>query len=178
MSNPQYLQLLQRQLAQLATQANFETTMTTAFGTNISRSRLFSLRQQWLMGDFSIIPPIEILSKGELGNANGGYAGSLDKIFVSSDFSAKNQSNVNAVAELLLEEIGHKLDRFFNGNVDTPGDEGAIFRLLATGKTLSPQTLAGLRATDDRAVITVNGRSVAIETQTFFGDAGDNTLSG
>lgn len=174
MSNLQYLELLQRRLAQLATQANFETSMTTAFGPNISRAKIRNLLQQWLKGDFSMIPKIEILSKGELGNANGGYAASLDRIFVSSDFLAKNQSNVNAITNLLLEEFGHKLDRVFNGDIDSAGDEGEIFSRLARGETLSPQILAGLKVQDDHAVITVGGKLVSVEQQLIQGTNGDD----
>jgi Ca2+-binding RTX toxin-like protein len=176
MLNNNYLELLQRRLAQLATQANFETILTTAFGHNISHTKISKLRQQWLNGDFSLIPPIEILTHGELGNANGGYAASEDKIFISSDFIAQKQNNSNAVTGLLLEEFGHKLDRFFNGNIDSLGDEGDIFRRLVTGQHLSSQTLAALRSEDDHAIITVNGQSVAIEAQNFTGTSGNDTL--
>ncbi len=176
--NPGYLQLLQNQLAKLAAQSNFESIMTTAFGANINRAKIAKLRKQWLTGDFSLIPPIEILSNGELGNANGGYAGSEDTIFISSDFLAQQNGNSNNITGLLLEEFGHKLDRFFNGNVDSAGDEGDIFSRLARGQTLSAQTLARLRAEDDTALITVAGRVVSIEQQNFFGTNGNDTLNG
>ena len=117
MLNPNYLELVKAQLTQFATQSDFETVLTTAFGTKIDRTKIFQLRQQWLKGDFSLIPPIEVLTNGELGTANGGYAGSEDKIFVSSDFLARNQNlalsgvegNSKAITGLLLEEFGHKI---------------------------------------------------------------------
>jgi trimeric autotransporter adhesin len=169
MLNPNYLELVKAQLTQFATQADFETVLTTAFGTKIDRTKIFQLRQQWLKGDFSLIPPIEVLTNGELGTANGGYVASEDKIFVSSDFLAQNQNNSKAITGLLLEEFGHKIDRFFNGNVDSAGDEGDIFSRLVRGKILSAQTLAGLKAEDDTAVIIVDGKGVSIEQQIFFG---------
>jgi Ca2+-binding RTX toxin-like protein len=131
-----------------------------------------------LSGDFSLIPEIRILSNGELGTANGAYAASLDEILVSSDFLAQHQNDLAAVVELLLEEIGHKLDTVLNGNVDSLGDEGKIFRLLVIGYNLSSATLAGLKTQDDRTVITVDGQSVAVETQDFPGTDVNDTLIG
>jgi Ca2+-binding RTX toxin-like protein len=178
MLNPNYLELVKAQLTQFATQADFETVLETAFGTKIDRTKIFQLRQQWLKGDFSLIPPIEVLTSGELGNANGGYAGSEDKIFVSSNFLARNQNNSKAITGLLLEEFGHKIDRFFNGDVDSAGDEGDIFSRLVRGETLSAQTLAGLKAEDDTAVIIVDGRVVSIEQEDFIGDDLRNVFFG
>jgi Ca2+-binding RTX toxin-like protein len=182
MMKAQYLNLLKVQLAQLASQSNFESIITTAFGTNIEAAKISQLRQDWLAGDFSVIPQIEILSNGELGGANGGYAASEDKIFISSDFLAQQQDNTQAVTGLLLEEIGHKIDRVFNGDVDSAGDEGDIFSRLASGQTLSAELLASLKVEDDSALITVGGKSVSIEQQivdlTIYGTAGDDLLNG
>jgi Ca2+-binding RTX toxin-like protein len=79
---------------------------------------------------------------------------------------------VAAVAGLLLEEFGHKIDRVLNGNIDSPGDEGAIFRSLVTGQSLSTEMFVGLRSKDDRSTILLDGKAVEVEKQDFFGDAG------
>ncbi|WP_373543571.1 Calx-beta domain-containing protein [Chamaesiphon sp.] len=169
MLKPQALQLLQQYLARFAATDDFETKIESIFGTKIGST---AIRQQWLSGDFSLIPEIRILANGELGTANGAYAADLDEILVSADFLGRHQEDPVAVAELLLEEFGHKIDRVLNGNVDSPGDEGAIFRSLVTRESLSPQMLAGLRTQDDRSVIVIDGKAVEIEKQDFFGDAG------
>ena len=78
---------------------------------------------------------------------------------------------MNPVTELLLEEIGHKIDRLLNGSIDSPGDEGAIFRLLATGQNLSADTLAELKIEDDHATIKVDGQFIVVENQAFIGIA-------
>ncbi|NJR32123.1 MAG: hypothetical protein HC778_03755 [Chamaesiphon sp. CSU_1_12] len=96
---------------------------------------------------------------------------------VSSDFLAQMDGDVNAVAELLLEEIGHKLDCVLNGIEDSPGDEGAIFLILVTGHPLSAETLAALRSSEDRGVVNIDGRQVAIEKQEFWPFEGDNEES-
>jgi Ca2+-binding RTX toxin-like protein len=174
----QYLDLVKSQLFQLATLANFESILTTAFGTNIAPQKIRQLRKQWLMGNFSVIPPIEVLAQGELGIASGGYAAAEDKIFISADFLAQQQGNPQAITGLLLEEIGHKLDRVFNGHIDSPGDEGEIFSRLVSGQNLSAATLATLRAEDDRALITVGRKAVSIEQEIIIGTAGSDTLIG
>jgi Ca2+-binding RTX toxin-like protein len=173
--NPQVIQSVQSYLAQFAATDDFESKIETAFGTNVGSA---AIRQQWLSGDFSLIPDIRVLTNGELGTANGAYAASLDKILVSSDFLAQHQDDVAAVAELLLEEVGHKIDAVLNGNFDSPGDEGNIFRLLATGYDVSDRVLAGLRTQDDHAVVMVDGLAVAVERQDFTGTNGNDTLVG
>jgi RHS repeat-associated protein len=177
-------------LAQFAATDDFDRKIASIFGTEIDRVQLAKIREQWLDGDFSIIPEIEILDRGELGTANGAYAGSLDspsgtlreRILVSADFLAQHGTDIQAIAGLLLEEIGHKIDRVLNGGVDSRGDEGAIFRLLVTGETVSDEILAGLRGKDDRTTILLDGNAVEIEKQDFFGDAGgvvtDDSISG
>jgi Ca2+-binding RTX toxin-like protein len=165
-----------------AQQPDFLAQLQVAFGDDFDTNIALGIAKQLQSGDFSLIPDIQVLTNGELGNANGAFAADLDQIFVSSDFLARYQGDVNIVSELLLEEIGHKIDRVLNGNLDSPGDEGAIFRLLATGQDLSAENLAGLRTQDDHAVIVVDGRSVEVEKQDFYGDAGgiitNNTFDG
>ena len=119
----QAIQSVQQYLAKFAATDDFEGTIESIFGTEIGAA---AIRQQWLSGDFSLIPEIRMLSNGELGTANGAYAADLDEILVSADFLARHQADPVAIAGLLLEEIGHKIDRVLNGSVDTPGDEGAI----------------------------------------------------
>jgi Ca2+-binding RTX toxin-like protein len=177
MFNNQSLQAVQNQLALFAAQGNFDAIMTTAFGNRVDRAKLQLLRQQWLSGNFSVIPDIQILSQGELGTANGAYAASLDKIFVSSDFLARTSDS--QVTTLILEEVGHRIDQLLNGGVDSAGDEGEIFSRLVNGENLSASTLAALRAEDDRGVITVGGVGVAIEQQNYYGSDGvDDMLVG
>jgi hypothetical protein len=155
------------QLRHFAKQDEFLAQLHIAFGDNFDPQIAESIASQLQTGDLSLIPKIQILTEGELGMANGAYAKDLDTILVSADFLDRAEDDINAVAELLLEEIGHKLDCLLNGCVDSPGDEGAIFLLLATGYPLSEHTLAGLRAADDHAVIQVAGQLVGVEQQEF-----------
>jgi Ca2+-binding RTX toxin-like protein len=176
MLSPLSLQAAQNQLALFAAQSNFDAVMTTAFGNRMSRTKLQLIRQQWLSGNFSVIPDIQVLSQGELGGANGAYAASLDKIFISSDFLAR--ASESQVTTLILEEVGHRLDQLLNGGVDSAGDEGEIFSRLVNGENLSASFLAALRAEDDRGGLIVKGQLIFIEKQFFSGDANNNNLTG
>jgi Ca2+-binding RTX toxin-like protein len=136
--------------------------MATAFGARLDRAKLQLLRQQWLGGNFSIIPNIQVLSQGELGGANGAYGASLDRIFVSSDFLAR--ATESQVTSLILEEVGHRIDQLLNNGVDSAGDEGEIFGRLVEGQSLSSGVLATLRSQNDHSSIRINGQLVAVET--------------
>jgi trimeric autotransporter adhesin len=172
------LHAVQNQLALFAAQSNFDAVISTAFGNRVDRTKLQLLRQQWLSGNFSVIPDIQVLSQGELGGANGAYAASLDKIFVSSDFLAR--ASESQVTALILEEVGHRLDQLLNGGVDSAGDEGEIFGRLVSGQNLSAERLAALRAENDHGMIAVGGVAIAIEKQNsvIVGTSGNDTLTG
>jgi RTX calcium-binding nonapeptide repeat (4 copies)/Tryptophan-rich Synechocystis species C-terminal domain len=164
-------------LQQFATQPNFLEQLRLAFGDTFDSNVALAIGNQFRSGDFSLIPDVRVLGNGELGTANGAYAGELDEIFVSLDFLAL-QGDVPAITNLLLEEFGHKLDRLLNGNVDSPGDEGAIFAALAQGQALSTDVLAQLQSEDDHRVISVDGKLVAIEMENWTGTNDDDRHNG
>jgi RTX calcium-binding nonapeptide repeat (4 copies)/Domain of unknown function (DUF4114) len=180
MLNSQHLGVVQNQLSQFAAQNNFNEIIKTAFGDRVDRTQLEILQKQLLSGDFSIIPDIQILSNGELGSANGAYAADLDKIFVSSDFLTT--ASDKAVSFMLIEEIGHRIDKLLNNNVDSPGDEGEVFSLLVNGNNLSPETLSELKSQNDRGEFVLREtylgqvieRKIAIEKQSITGTEGND----
>jgi hypothetical protein len=165
------------QLRNFARQDNWLANLQIAFGSKFDPDVALNIASQFQAGDFTLLPKIQVMTGGELGSANGAYASELDRILISSDFLAQMDGDVNAVAELLIEEIGHKLDCVLNGTEDSPGDEGAIFLILVTGHPLSAETLATLRSTEDRTSVNICGRQVAIEKQEFWPFDGDNAES-
>ncbi len=175
MLNSQSLQTVYKQLVTFAAQDNFEDSIEQIFGSKIDRVKLSILRDRWLNDDFTTIPEIEILSGGELGTANGGYAASTNRIYLSASFLST--ANSTAIANLLLEEIGHFIDTFINQQ-DTFGDEGAIFANFVQGNRLTTTELNLLRAEDDRGSIVLNGQQILIEQQNIRGDYNNNTLTG
>ncbi|MBE9219569.1 Calx-beta domain-containing protein [Dolichospermum flos-aquae] len=169
------LTLTYNQLSTFADLDNFWNLFDTAFGTQYNRSGAEILRLQWLSGDFSQLPQIEILDSNILGNANGAYASSNNQIYLSANFLAT--STAEAISAVLLEEIGHFVDAHINLS-DSAGDEGAIFAALVQGNSLDTQTLQALKAEDDHATITVNGQLIQVEQQNFDGTAGNDTITG
>jgi Ca2+-binding RTX toxin-like protein len=131
-----------------------------AFGTQYDHTVVTNLRSQWLVGDFSSFPQIEILDSSILGNANGAYGTSTNKIYLASNFlDTATDANIIAV---LLEEYGHFVDAHINQK-DSAGDEGDIFSRLVRGNILSAETLQALKGENDWATITVGGQSIQIE---------------
>ncbi|MFM6265382.1 MAG: hypothetical protein ACKPFA_02555, partial [Dolichospermum sp.] len=118
------------------------------------------LRLQWLSGDFSQLPQIEILDSSILGNANGAYASSNNQIYLSANFLAT--STAEAISAVLLEEIRHFVDAHINLS-DSAGDEGAIFAALVQGNSLDTQTLQALKAEDDSGIINLEGEAITVE---------------
>jgi subtilisin family serine protease len=157
------LGLIYNQLSTFAALDNFWNLFDTAFGTQYDHTVALTLRTQWLSGDFSQIPQIEILDSTILGIAKGAYAARSNKIYLSSDFIATSTPEV--ISAVLIEEIGHFIDAQIN-QTDTLGDEGEIFSDLVNGRELSVAELQRLKAEDDSAVIALNGETIAVEQAT------------
>jgi trimeric autotransporter adhesin len=168
MFNHPALQTVQNQLAHLATHSNFSSIIATAFGNRINQSLLQILRQQWLSGNFSVIPEIQVLSAAEIGSAEGAYSADLDRIFISADYLAV--ASTDSIAAVILEEVGHRIDQWLNGGVDSAGDEGEIFSRLVNGENLSSTALAGLRTQNDHGVVNLNGQLIAVENAVVDGN--------
>ncbi len=71
---------------------------------------------------------------------------------------------------VLLEEVGHSIDVDLNGEVDTQGDEGELFRRLLSGEKLKASQIQEIRNDNDYATLNIDGVDVTVEL-CFFGDA-------
>ena len=129
-----------------------------AFGESIDEQLATDLIQDLVSGD--VRPAIEFRAAAEINGANGAFAGSTGKVYLAQEFV--NNNDVNTVGVVLLEELGHYLDSQLN-QVDSAGDEGAIFANLVQGNSLDQATLAALKAEDDSATVTLDGQVVEIE---------------
>jgi hypothetical protein len=156
------MDIVKEQLTQFAKVPNFVEKMNLAFGESWDNQAANSLTQDWLNGDFSLIPPVKFVSSAEIGGANGAFASATDTIYLSRELLTENGANPAAVADVLLEEIGHSVDTRLN-ITDAPGDEGANFAAVVQGKVLSEGELQGLRGEDDRATVLFNGQTISIE---------------
>ncbi|MFM6345417.1 MAG: calcium-binding protein, partial [Dolichospermum sp.] len=153
----------------------FWANLETAFGTSYDVVKATELRQQWQSRNFSQLPPIEVLSDEVLGTANGAYSSSTNKIYLSASFL--NTASSATIVNVILEEIGHYVDAQIN-QVDSAGDEGAIFAELVQGNSLDVATLDALRAENDQTTIIVNGEIIQVEQADFTGTNGNDNITG
>jgi len=174
-NNDSAVKLISGQLGAFATQDNFWDLFEVAFGKEYNQAVALRLKSQWEVGDFSQFPDVEVISSSILGGANGAYASSTNKIFLSDAYV--NGATTDALVNTLLEEYGHFVDAQVN-QVDSAGDEGAIFAALVLGRTLDAETLLALRAENDRGVINLDGEAIQVEQQNFTGTAGNDTIIG
>ncbi|MDB9343550.1 type I secretion C-terminal target domain-containing protein [Nodularia spumigena CS-586/05] len=139
------------------------------FGNNFDLSKAEKIRLQWQLGDFSLLPVIQVISSSTLNTTLGAYATTTNQIYLSENWLSNSQPG--AIANVLLEEIGHWLDTQIN-SVDTPGDEGELFSALIRGKILSESELQRITSEDDTAVITINGQTIQVEQATVSDSGG------
>ncbi len=139
------------------------------FGNNFDLSKAEKIRLQWQLGDFSLLPVIQVISSSTLNTTLGAYATTTNQIYLSENWLSNSQPG--AIANVLLEEIGHWLDTQIN-SVDTPGDEGELFSALIRGKILSESELQRITSEDDTAVITINGQTIQVEQATISDSGG------
>ena len=162
-------------LTELAVSEAFPIGIKTAFGDNFNQSILEQFYQQWLESNFDNLPEVEIRSKSEINGANGAFSSDTRKIYLAEEFINRNAHNLEAISQVLLEEIGHYIDAEIN-LTDADGDEGAIFSNLVREIKLTPEELRLLRQEDDNATIILDGQEISIEQQ-VIGDDGRELIT-
>ncbi|MEM1171335.1 MAG: hypothetical protein AAGJ08_20210 [Cyanobacteria bacterium P01_H01_bin.35] len=150
------------QLQEFAVDPNFTDKMNLAFDDSWNVETANTITQQWLAGDFSQIPEIEVVSTDDIAGADGAFAGATETIYISQEWLELNASNPGAITSVVLEEIGHYVDYEIN-IVDAIGDEGAIFSAVVRGEELSSTEVEALKTEDDQLIVNVDGRSVLLE---------------
>jgi hypothetical protein len=149
-----------------------------AFGDRFSFSEAEVLRQQWLVGDFTGLPLITILSASSLNGANGAFSSKTGQIYLSQEFLDQNIFNPTRLTQVLLEEIGHFVDTKIN-LADALGDEGEIFSSFALGKNINSAQIQSLQHQDDRATVLLDGQEIQIERNgSYTGTNLDEALTG
>ncbi|MDY6936858.1 MAG: LysM peptidoglycan-binding domain-containing protein [Cyanobacteriota bacterium] len=131
--------------------------MTLAFGDKVDPETAYAVIQNLVQGQ--TIPEIETALFENL-QANGAFGEGT--IYLSGEFTIENAASPEVVANVLLEEIGHYIDREFGG-ADAPGDEGNIFARLVRGETIEDTALEVLKAEDDSAVMIFDGNEITVE---------------
>jgi Ca2+-binding RTX toxin-like protein len=167
-------------LSNFANKPHFWQNFELAFGNGYDRSQAEVIRQEVIQG--SLMLPIRVLDDDAMGKAVGAFAAVTNTIYLQDSF-VKN-GDLRAIGAVIVEELGHSIDSRVN-KVETPGDEGAIFRLLVGGGTISADLLAELKAEDDWGTILVDGQELIVEMavptegdDTLIGDDFDNYING
>jgi peptidoglycan hydrolase-like protein with peptidoglycan-binding domain len=132
--------------------------MNQAFGHSFSDKEASTLIQNLASGE--VLPTIEVIPSVELNNANGAFGN--DRIYLSEKFLSQNTHNPEIITDVVLEEIGHYIDRELNV-FDASGDEGNIFAQFVQGETMGEAKLKKIKAEDDGATISINGDNLAVE---------------
>jgi hypothetical protein len=117
------------------------------------------------------LPQFEVRSDQDLAGALGAFSAQTGKIYLTESLVNGDPGQLNAV---LLEEIGHYLDFYFNGAIDSAGDEGDIFSRLVRGNSIDAVTLQALKVENDHATITLDGQSIEVEQALFSWDLGSS----
>jgi len=127
---------------------------------------LTDLTTQWSAGDFSGLPPIVLLSSGDINGALGAYAISTDTIYLNADWLAG--ASKEQVYAVLTEELGHYLDGLLNVS-DTPGDEGEHFLKRLLNDEISADDSERLLNENDHFAALISGQRV--KTEAAFGSS-------
>jgi len=175
--NPQVIPTVYQDLQRLAAAPNLNEKLKLSFGSDYNVQAAQTILDKWLIGDFSTIPAIELVERGDIAGANGAFAAATNKIYLSKDILTGEATNIAAVEDIILEEVGHSIDAQVNA-VDAPGDEGAIFAATVQGKVLSSEELSVLKAEDDSAVVIMGGKPIVIEQNTMSNPQTINNSTG
>jgi hypothetical protein len=111
-----------------------------------------SLRQRILLKDFSWLPATRLVSNETLRGALGAYDAVGRQVFLNEAVLDNER-----VQRALTEELGHHLDTMLS-SIDTPGDEGEMFRRLVFG--LKPRQSPHK---NEEGTIFVDGEEIAVE---------------
>ncbi|NET77107.1 hypothetical protein [Okeania sp. SIO1F9] len=153
---------LEESLKVIATDGSLLPIFEVAFGNQFEREKVEDLRRKWEGENLEWLPKIDIRSAAEINGANGAFAGANNTIYLAAEYISQNVGNGEAIANLLLEEVGHFVDYEIN-QVDTSGDEGDIFAQLVQGVELNEQELQALKTEDDTALVNIDGQQIQIE---------------
>lgn len=138
-------------LASWAFRPSAEADLESIFGPRLNWAAAFKQLAAFRQADFSLIPPVRILSSSDMPGLWGGYSRDTREIYLSADCP---QELLSAV---LIEEIGHFLDQELCSE-ETPGEEGARFAAAVLGLPLDAAS-----SDDSLAPLFLQGRELLVE---------------
>jgi hypothetical protein len=135
----------------------FEVVLSQAFGTPAAAAQ--ALRRDLLGRQWAI--PLEVSTDPALTGVQAAYIAAAahggERIIVNGAWAAS--VGTAALEAVILEEIGHAIDRRLHGDADSRGDEGEIFSALVRGA--SPSARAAHER--DQHTLVLAGTPVTVE---------------
>ncbi len=157
------------QLDILPLRNDYESLLSEAFGfagtdPERFRERVIALSQRLRGPGLRLV--IELRGGTELAGVQGAYIAldpeGRERISINANWLSLAATS-EALRRVLLEEVGHAIDHWLNGPLDSQGDEGALFAALVSGTPLSSEQRRAIAAEDDRRQLLINGQPVAAE---------------
>jgi Glycosyl hydrolase family 9/FG-GAP-like repeat len=165
----QALDQIENHLSDFANSFDFWSDFELAFGNSYNRNTALNIKNSLSDRSFTL-PETVIVSDSVLGSALGVFDISTGKIYIKE--SLVLSGNLQLTSAVILEEIGHWIDREVNIQ-DSAGDEGQIFSNLVRGNILTPAELVQLKAENDTTIIQIAGQNITVEQSSTNLDYGD-----
>ena len=157
----QSLQTTKDYLDDFVSSSDVENDLAIAFGDSFDRQQGLSVIESLVANNLDSLN-IEVRPSQEINYGQGAYVAGSNTIYLAEQYVTENLGNPDAIASVIIEEIGHYVD--WRANIeDAPGDEGAIFASSVTQEELSTEELAVLKTEDDSAQVNIDGETVTIE---------------
>ncbi|WP_310568222.1 VCBS domain-containing protein, partial [Hydrogenophaga sp.] len=133
--------------------------------TGTADSRTLQALQDIRSGEATV--SVELREHNELLGAFGAFASSgpagAPVIYLNRDWVESQQTSVEAIQTVVLEEYGHYLDNLLNEGKDSLGDEGETFAHLVLQQQLSADDFSRMAVENDHVVIEMDGQPVELE---------------
>ncbi len=159
------LEIWQAQLKDWAAGGSISKAARSALALEGNQPLLQELESAFAAGDFSGLPPIELLPASSMPGAAGAFAASAGTIYLNEDWLLT--ATEEAILSVLTEELGAFPDDQLN-TVDTQGDEGALFSAEFLGIALSDAEVSAIQAESDNSTISVDGQELQAEANSIF----------
>jgi Ca2+-binding RTX toxin-like protein len=173
--SPLVLQAVDAAETQLAIAAagDFNGLLVQAFGESVDPTVASQLQSAFLARAY-IWPTVAVVPAADLQGGLGAYGAATQTIYLSESLVQGSAASSEALAAVLLEELGHYLNEQVTPGIESDGDEGAIFSAAVRGVPLSAAQLTALRGENDRATLFLLGQVVAVERATLTVDDDSN----
>ncbi|MGK7901770.1 MAG: M23 family metallopeptidase [Hormoscilla sp.] len=118
-------------------------------------------------GDTGLLSGIKIVPDEAMNGAQGAYASAQDAIYLAQSL-VTGSGPVDLLAEVVIEEVGHRIDELLNPGADTPGDEGEAFRNAVLDFSVSEAEQLRIQSEDDRGTVLLDEQVISVEQANFY----------